>query len=206
MGTRLRWSSAGVGARFHRSSGSTRARPGEATAAGDATSSWQHARPGQDGVPGSAPGRGHERGARDCLGPLMCGGVLERAPLRLETVAAVDGLAAVRAERHLGLAAAARARCAEHLPLGPIVAAGRVAAARVAAVRGAARGLPAGTARRAATRLAELAIGEELLLARGERELLAAVDAGQRLVPGVREQRRTPSRADPSEPVLAEDR
>src|SRR5262245_35656431 len=102
-------------------------------------------------------------------------------PLRLEAVAAVDRLAAGRAERDLGLPAAVRARRREHLARCPVLpAATGVAAARVATAVAAcclARCAALGTT----ARLAELAVGEELLLARREREFLAAIGTGQGL-------------------------
>src|SRR5438445_4685180 len=111
--------------------------------------------------------------------------------LAVEAVAAVDGLRAARAERNLGLAAAVRAGRAEHLARCAVIAAAtRVAAAariaataRVAAVASATPGrLADGAAGSASTRLAELAVCEELLFACGEREVLAAVCTVQRLV------------------------
>jgi len=102
-----------------------------------------------------------------------------------EAVAAVDRLGAARAERDLGLAAAARARRREHLTGSGGVAA--TAAAAATHVRGTATeittlGLSGCAARRAATRLAELSLSEERLLARAEDELLVAVLANQGLV------------------------
>src|SRR5690242_9653784 len=87
-----------------------------------------------------------------------------------EAVAAVDGLAARRAEGHLGLAAAVRAGGREHLAraavavptatvptatTGGISTAGAVAAVRAAATLGIPGSLAAGTARGAAARLGE---------------------------------------------------
>ncbi len=129
-------------------------------------------------------------------------GRLVRAPLRGEAVAAVDRLRSTGTERHLRLAATARARGAEHLAWTAIVAAARVPAAR--GPTGAARCLPARPARRAPSRLTELAVCVELLLARGEHELLAAVGAAQGPV-GLCVQRNTPSPAA-SANLLAENR
>src|SRR5450756_697187 len=117
--------------------------------------------------------------------------------LRREAVGAVDGLQATGAEGNLRLAAALRARRGEHLARSSLVAAARVAGT----VAGrSTRCLADRTAGRAATRLAELAIGVdfELLLGRGERERLAAVDAGERLVSLGGEHEKTPSRAAPA--------
>jgi hypothetical protein len=120
---------------------------------------------------------------------------------RAEAVRAIDGLAARRAERHLGLAAAVAAGGAEHLARTAVavttattaaavaattVAAGAVAPARaVGAVAAAAAGvgvagrLAARPARRAPARFGEPALCVEVLLTRGEHELLAAIGAGQ---------------------------
>ncbi len=129
-------------------------------------------------------------------------GWLVRAPLRGEALAAVDRLLAAGAERHLRLAAAARARGAEHFARTAIVATARIPAGRGSAAS--ARCLPARTARRAPSRLAELTVCVELLLARGEHEFLAAVGAGEGPV-GLCVQRNTPSPAV-SANLLAENR
>src|SRR5918994_400086 len=125
---------------------------------------------------------------------------LVRTALRLEAVAAVDRLRTARAERHLGLAATAGAGRCEHLARGALVAAAaRVPAttARVAATtRVTTRRLAGCAASGAATGLAELSIGEELLLARRECELLAAIGTGEHLVCCKHE--KTPARAAPA--------
>src|SRR5664279_4878304 len=127
---------------------------------------------------------------------------------RPEAVAAIDGFAAGRAERDLGVAAAVAAGGREHLAwaaiTGAAVAARTVRAARaVAAVtrRGTAvsagvtaatavgrvpGGLAACPAAGAAARLGEVALGVEILLAGSEHEFLPTVGAGQVLV-GVHE-------------------
>jgi len=103
---------------------------------------------------------------------------------RGEAVAAVDRLGAAGAERDLGFAPTTRASCREHF-----TGTGRVSASASAAtaMRGAAAEvttlcLASCAARGAASRLAELAIRVELLLARGECEFLVAVCANQSLV------------------------
>src|SRR5438034_6266483 len=163
---------------------------GEAPASGVAQFRQNRARSGF-----SSPQLGHRimrrsvRGAenqearRDAgLLPGRLGWLVARA-LSREAVAAVDRLGAGRAERHLSLAAAVRACRAEHLARSAIVTAAHVSTVRVATVaRLASRRLADGAAGGAATRLAELAICEELLLTRGEREFLATVGAGQRLI------------------------
>src|SRR6478609_7080885 len=130
---------------------------------------------------------------------------------RPEAIRAIDGLAAGRAERNLGFLAAVRAGRGEHLPrptiaipttIGAVAAAAAAAAAvattggipaagavaAVAAGPGAGTGaavpssLAAGPARRASARLGEPALGVEVLLTRGEHELLPAIRAGQGLV------------------------
>ena len=118
-----------------------------------------------------------------------------RGSLAAEAVAAVDRLRATGAEGDLGLAAAARARGAEHLARAARIAF-RTTAARVSAAAVAASGLLGCAARRATSRLAELTVCVELLLTRGERELLIAVRANERLVLSV--QKKTPSRAAPA--------
>ncbi len=136
-------------------------------------------------------------------GSFLCErGWLVRTPLRLEAVAAVDRLLATGTERHLRLAPAARARGTEHLARTAIVTAAGVPAAR--GPTRAAGCLAARPARRAASRLGELAVSVELLLARGEHELLAAVGTAQGLV-GLCVQRNTPSPAA-SANLLAENR
>src|SRR5437762_6783887 len=130
--------------------------------------------------------------ARRCAGLLVWDlRRLVAGALRAEAVAAVNGLGAGRAERNQGLLAAVGAGGAEHLARAAVVAAAtgvataRVVAARVAraAVAGATAGRLADcTAGGAATRLAELPIGVELLLARREGKVLATVGAVQRLV------------------------
>src|SRR5262245_3227488 len=116
----------------------------------------------------------------------------------LEAVGAVDRLVAARLERHLGLAAAARAGRREHLAARPVVAAavaaraavvaaaeavaaGRVAvAAAAAAAATTALHLARAPALRAATGLVgQAAALVELLLPGGECELLTTVAAGQ---------------------------
>src|SRR6186713_2790240 len=113
-----------------------------------------------------------------------------------EAVAAIDGLAARRAERDLGLAAAVAAGSGEHLARPAVtvataaagavtataaagaVATGRVAAAgAVATVRPTTRvgvpgGLAACPARRAAARLGKATLRVEVLLGRREHEFL----------------------------------
>src|SRR5580765_5278060 len=123
------------------------------------------------------------------------------ATLAAEAVRAVDGLAAGRAERDLGLAATRRAGCREHLAgtavsavaataaaavttaaapaAGAVATAGAVAAAvaAAAAVR-APSSLAAGPTRRTTPRRGEPTLCVEVLLTRGEHELLPAVRAG----------------------------
>ena len=103
---------------------------------------------------------------------------------RGEAVAAVDRLAATRAERDLGLAATARASRREHFTGPGREAAPAAAAATVggAAAEVTALGLAGRAARGAASRFAELAIRVELLLTRAEDEFLVAVLANQGLV------------------------
>jgi hypothetical protein len=127
-------------------------------------------------------------------------GQADRPALRLcppggEAVVAVDRFAVRRSEGNLGLAATAGAGGREHLTWATAGAVARAtirrptartraiaagAVARATAVT--ARGLAAGTARRTATGVAELALSVELLLARGEGELLPAVGAGKHLI------------------------
>jgi len=107
--------------------------------------------------------------------------------LAAEAVAAVDGLRATWTERDQRLLAAVRARRAEHLARRAIVAAAAAGVAAVAVAAATVARTPAcrltdGATGRASTRLAELAVCVELLLARGEREVLAAICTGQRLV------------------------
>src|SRR6266550_1070238 len=113
------------------------------------------------------------------------------ATLAAEAVRAVDGLAAGRAERDLGLAAARRAGCREHLAGTAVSAVAATAAAAVttaaaasavaAAIR-APSSLPAGPTRRTTPRLGEPALCVEVLLTCGEHELLRTVRAGKILV------------------------
>src|SRR5579862_7867380 len=126
---------------------------------------------------------------------------------RPEAVAAVDGLAAGRAERDLGVAAAVAAGGREHLARAAIagtavaagavraagavaaVARGRTAIGRIAAtatIGGVAGGLAAGPAAGAAAGLGEVALSVEILLAGSEHEFLPTVGAGQGLI-GVHE-------------------
>ncbi len=114
--------------------------------------------------------------------------------LAAEAVAAVDGLAARRAEGDLSLLAAGRAGGLEHLARGALVATATaavaagtagVATARVATTATTAitaGSLAAGTAGRAATRLGEAALCIEVLLGRGEDECLRTIRARQVLV------------------------
>src|SRR5438045_773602 len=117
-----------------------------------------------------------------------------------EAVRAVDGLVAARLEGDLGLLAAARAGGREHLPARAVVAAAVAARAAVVAATATATATEAVAARRVAEAAAAAAalllarapalraasglVGQaaalvELLLAGRERELLAAVAAGQ---------------------------
>src|SRR5690606_33990672 len=103
--------------------------------------------------------------------------------LAAEAVAAVDGLAAGRAERNAGFLATAVAGRAEHLARAIAVAAATaaVATAAVATTGALAPGRLLGSAaRRTSAWLAELAVSVELLVAGGEAELGAAVGTGQR--------------------------
>ena len=109
--------------------------------------------------------------------------VAAASALAAEAVRAIDGLAAGRAERDLGFAAAACARCAEHLARTAVIATARGLAPSVAAgARDPTRRLADRATGRATTWFAELPIGVELLLTGGKREFLAAVGAGERLV------------------------
>src|SRR5262245_62518112 len=120
------------------------------------------------------------------------GSVAAHAP---EAVAAVDGLAARRAEWDLGFLATVRAGGAEHLaraavaiataavPACGVAPAGAVAAIRaVATATLIAGGLAAGPTRGAAARLGEATLRVEVLLGCGEDELLSTIRAGQVLV------------------------
>ena len=110
------------------------------------------------------------------------------------------------------LTSAAGARGTEHLTLAPVeaaapagIAATGIAAAGlstrglVAAAEAATRQLAAGATRRAAARIAELAIGVELLLARAEGELHPAIGTGERPV-GHRIHEKDSFSCGPSEP------
>ena len=95
--------------------------------------------------------------------------------LLVEAVAAVDGAIATGLEGDLGLLAALSADGRMHLPW---ATAETTAAAAAATIRPA--GLPARGATSGLVRIALLL--EEVLLARGERERLSTVLAGERLV------------------------
>src|SRR5437764_1024049 len=131
---------------------------------------------------------------------VAAGGAVAALPLLGEAVGAVDRLVAARLEGDLGLLAALAAHRRVHLALRAVVAPGAVptagvaAATRVAAARAVAAtvGVAAtatllGLARRATLGAAPRLVGEsaareELLLAGGEGERLAAVAAGEGLV------------------------
>src|SRR5256885_395267 len=131
-------------------------------------------REGRAAPPREGGGRGGKPGAPD-------------AP---EAVAAVAGLPAGRAEGALGSGAEVAASRGEHLAGTPVVA-GRVIAAPAATIttttgvttaRSATGGLAASPAARTAARLGEAPLRVEVLLTRGEHELLPAVGASQGLV------------------------
>ena len=121
----------------------------------------------------SPPGRRTTRAQGPGRQASESGSVAAGAP---EAVAAIDGLAIGRLERHLGRAAALAAGGRVHLARAAIVA----SAVGGTALRSG--GLSRSAAGTAALGFGESPLGVEVLLARGKYELLAAVGADQNLV------------------------
>src|ERR1700690_1360356 len=176
-------------ARARQASGLRSAWPLRRPAAGSVPCLGTRSGPAEAGALGSVRGQ-----------PARTPSEIKLAALGCEAIRAIDGLAARGAEGDLGLLAAARARRGEHLARTAIAApaaaavttaaravAGAAAVAGAPAIAGATAGLTtrclaAGSAAAATARLTEAALRVELLLARGERELLAAISAAQGLV------------------------